>query len=154
VSPSISVYLNFQKCRNGCVINEVTERLPRPNHGVDAKVKSPLPVTFLHHPLLPYRILSRTPLLTSAPPLFTTPIAQMELPSTRELELEVLLREKDAQLTEVTVCLLPSLSVLKGIYSPSLSVPALYRMKFECYDNTWRSSLDHPQQSPLHSPQL
>jgi len=30
----------------------------------------------------------------------------MDLPSTRELELETLLREKDAQLAEVTVCFL------------------------------------------------
>jgi hypothetical protein len=51
-------------------------------------------------------ISSRKSLLLNSYKYLLASMISMDIPSTRELELEVLLREKDAQLAEMTVCAL------------------------------------------------
>jgi hypothetical protein len=68
----------------------------------------------------------------------------MELPSARELELEVLLRERESQLANLKVKL-PFVDVL---FQPS-SLTFSSRMRFFHCDSTSRHSRAHQQQNQL-----
>ena len=69
--------------------------------------------------------------------------ACMELPSSRELELEILLRERDAQLTELTV----RSCFENGVQQHPDPLYVAYRMKSRSYDNTSPNSQGHPLQT-------